>query len=287
MILVGISSGIIGTVFGLGGGVVIVPLLVGFFQQNIHQAIGMSLLCIFVRSLFSNRIFLQEKKINVPFALVLSFFSLLASYLGAKLSLVTFETVLIVLFALVVLFLNVLLFLPKKDIARQPRTPRTPSTPSAKENDLEREPRTPRTPSAKESVFSHQDGQIPYVPRKVGIGAGFSAFAAFLGGLLGIGGGSVLVPTMHYFCRVPLKIAIATSSFIISFSVFPALLVYLRAYQLNVPSVIQLIGGGILGSYIGSFILNKVSIKRLKVYYVVLNLIIVSLLLYSVLGTGA
>ena len=65
MLFVGILAGFIGILFGLGGGVIIVPFLSIVFNFDIHVAITLSLTCILCRSLFSNILFLKENQINI------------------------------------------------------------------------------------------------------------------------------------------------------------------------------------------------------------------------------
>ena len=101
--------------------------------------------------------------------------------------------------------------------------------------------------------------------------------------MLGLGGGSVLVPIMVFICRIPIKIAIATSSFIINFSTVPALLVYIQSIKIDISTAMLLITGSYIGTYTGKFTLSKIKHKQLSWLFILIHFIIATTMIYSAL----
>ncbi len=268
MILVGILAGFIGTLFGLGGGVIMVPFLSIVFDFNIHTAITLSLICILCRSLFSNILFLRENKTNISLGLVLAITAIVGSFIGANVSLITYTIVIKILFACSVFILSLYMLRI------------TQPTLSTNKNSFFFHEYTEKQDTNQKN--SHNNS-IQYVPIRIKTAVGIASTAGFLGGMLGLGGGSVLVPIMVFICKVPIKIAIATSSFIISFSTVPALLVYTQSIQIDIVTAMLLITGGYIGTYIGKYTLSRIKNKQLSWLFILVNFIISATMVYSAL----
>lgn len=99
------------------------------------------------------------------------------------------------------------------------------------------------------------DQQI-YSGAKLAVGIGVGAVAGFVGGLLGVGGGNIIVPALVWL-GVEAKKASATTSFVVIFSSFSGFLGRASLGQLNTHLLLFTVAGSIAGAIIGSWLLTK------------------------------
>jgi uncharacterized membrane protein YfcA len=92
---------------------------------------------------------------------------------------------------------------------------------------------------------------VAYVPKRIGLGLGVSSGAGVLSGMLGVGGGVVMVPTMNLLMNVPVKAAVGTSTFMVGItSVATAFVFYANGFvdpTVVVPAVVGVFLGGQIG----------------------------------------
>lgn len=103
------------------------------------------------------------------------------------------------------------------------------------------------------------------------IAAGLSA--GFLGGLLGVGGGILLVPIFHYLLKIPMHIAVGSSLGVIIFTSIAGTIKHWQAHNVDVKLVIAVAIFSIIGSYFGAYICEKISPDVLKRIFAVILLI--------------
>jgi len=93
---------------------------------------------------------------------------------------------------------------------------------------------------------------IYYVPQNIKRGVSLSVIGGLFAGLLGVGGGSVLVPILNKVMGVPIKVAVATSSYIIGITASAGALIFLSQGAINVVTVVPIALGVLFGAQVGS-----------------------------------
>jgi uncharacterized membrane protein YfcA len=235
LVLVACAAGALGGMLGLGGGVLLVPLLTLFFHQPIQTAIGASVVAVIVTSGAGASVYLKSGLTNVRLGLLLQVTTAAGAVLGSLAGAVVPANVLFALFGIVVLYTAVSMFRsrPGEELpaARMPPDPWRLGT----------------------SYFDPALGRdVAYVPRHIGIGTAASVFAGVISGLLGIGGGPIQVPIMRLVMGLPIKAAVGTSNFLVGTTVVAsAFIYYARGYVdpvLTVPTAFAVFFGAQLGS---------------------------------------
>jgi uncharacterized protein len=237
--LVGLGSfaaGLLGALTGLGGGIVIVPMLTLLFHVSLRYAIGASLVSVIATSSGAAAAYVREGYTNTRIGIFLEVATTIGALLGAALAGFVSTRALAVLFGLV------LLYTAYRSVESHDEHGSTqPSHPWAERLRLNG---TYPTPSGQQS-YSVQ-----------GIPAGFAGMlvAGTLSALLGIGSGAVKVLAMDRAMRLPFKVSTTTSNFMIGVTAAASAGIYLhRGYiepELTFPVMLGVVAGATLGARI-------------------------------------
>ena len=235
LIVIGFFAGMVGALAGIGGGIIITPILALHFGVPIHQAIGTSLVAVITTSAASSSIHLQRHTTDVRLAMTLELATSLGALVTAYMVGYLNRTALEILFAAFLLYAAVSLIRGKnKEIEAQEKT----------------------GPLLGSTVH------IPdYEPKRYPLGLSASLIAGGLSGLLGIGGGPIKVPVMFLFMDVPLIVATATSNFMIGVTAAASAFVYFRRgdilASLASPLAVGVFAGSIVGARLVPYIHSK------------------------------
>lgn len=237
IILVGAYfAGLLGSLTGLGGGVVIIPLLTILLGVNIHYAIGASLISVIATSSGSAAAYVKEGITNIRLGMFLEIATTIGALVGALVAVYIPTQFIAILFGLILIF-SALMSLRKKA-----------ETIIAKPTYL----------AAKLKLYgSYPNGkgeQIDYGVTHVSGGFFMMLFAGVISGLLGIGSGALKVIAMDTIMRIPFKVSTTTSNFMIGVTAAASAVVYLqRGYidpGISMPVVIGVLFGAMTGSKI-------------------------------------
>ncbi len=199
---VGLIAGGFGSLVGIGGGLLLVPVLDHFTDLSMHVIICISLTNIIVNSLLVTAQRVRRGLVDLRLATRLEPVCLLGGVASGFLAQTLDASVLKALFALFCLFLSV--FYARRFLRRH------------------------HPPESVGEVGGRAQGaEIP--PKKMAAVWTFSGIVSVCSGLLGIGGGALIVPLLNVLGKVPLKIAAGTSSYVIGTTAVGALLPYLSA----------------------------------------------------------
>ncbi len=236
IILVGAYfAGLLGSLTGLGGGVIIIPLLTIGLGVNIHYAIGASLVSVIATSSGSAAAYVKEGITNIRIGMFLEIATTAGALVGALLALVIHAPVIAIIFGVILIFSAFMSLRKKSEVILQDEDP------WAQKLKLN-------------GTYPTQDGVVKYGVRKVGWGFLMMLFAGVISGLLGIGSGSLKVVAMDSIMRVPFKVSTTTSNFMIGVTAAASAVVYLqRGYidpGLSMPVVIGVLLGALTGSKI-------------------------------------
>src|SRR5579863_10427569 len=234
LVAFGFCAGLLGALTGIGGGVLLTPILALHFGIPIRQAIGTSLVAVITTSAASSSVHLQRHTTDIRLGMTLE----LATSFGAAVT-----AYLVGYFnrnALEGLFAGFLLYSAITILTRGGKV---------KDED-ESSPRV--------------NGEMvipPYEPKRYPLGLSASLVAGALSGLLGIGGGPIKVPVMYIFMGVPLMVATATSNFMIGVTAAASATVYYRRGDILIEYAAPLAVGVFLGSLLGARLAPRIHTK--------------------------
>jgi uncharacterized membrane protein YfcA len=260
MLAGGVAAGAFGSILGLGGGLLIVPLLTLGFGLPLREAVGVSLVCVIVTSSASAGVYLQRRQANLRLGMVLELFTAAGAIFGGAVAFLIDERLLAGLFTLLLAYVATTMLRSLREPAEKPATDdETPPLAQPEEGGSEAVEATPMIAGL---------GGSGYEARRLPAAALGSVGAGIASALLGIGGGLIKVPLMHLVLGVPLRVATATSNLMIGITASASAIVYLvrggiDAYVVG-PTAIGVFVGASLGSRLG----HRVGQRALRVLFV-------------------
>jgi uncharacterized protein len=226
-------AGLLGALTGLGGGVVIVPLLTLVFGIDFRYAVGASLVSVIATSSGAAVAYVREGYTNVRLGMLLEVATTVGALLGAGLAGWIAPSALAVVFGLVLL--------GSAWFAAQPRPEHVVETPDALAGRLKLD-----------GTYPSLQGERHYHVQRVPLGFGIMAGAGALSGMLGIGSGALKVLAMDQAMCLPFKVSTTTSNFMIGVTAAASAGIYLaRGYVdpgLTMPVVLGVLAGATLGT---------------------------------------
>jgi uncharacterized membrane protein YfcA len=252
LVAIAIVAGLLGSLVGVGGGLVIVPALVLLFGVEIHLAIAASLVAVTANSCGAASTFVEEGLTDLRTGMFLETATALGGLAGAFVAvtfLATHDNILALAFLPVILVALVLLL----------HHPNTGTRDAARPDWLAR-----RLRLEGEYVARATGQPAHYHVSRAGLGLGLAGVSGFFAGLLGIGGGGLNVPAMNGVMNIPLRPAAATSTFMIGVTASAGALVFLFAGDLQLFLAAPIGLGSVLGSYAGSIFQDRATAGRLR-----------------------
>ena len=247
--IVSLGAGLLGSLTGLGGGVIIVPLLVLAFKVNIHYAAGASLISVIATSSGAAAAYVKEGYSNVRIGMFLEVATTLGALFGAYLVAKVSPSGIAIIFGLV-LILSAYLSLRK--------TPEILDT----------------RPPDKLAAWLRLNGDYPtaqglkkYTVRRVPAGFLVCNLAGTLSGLLGIGSGALKVLGMDQAMEVPFKVSTATSNFMIGVTAAASAGIYFHRGYVDPALAMPVMLGVLFGAFIGARILPSATTKYLRALF--------------------
>src|SRR6267154_5007316 len=263
-----VIAGLLGSLTGLGGGVVLVPLLTIFFHVDLRYAIGASLVSVIATSSGSAAAYLKEGFSNIRIGMFLEIATTLGALLGAYLTAKVPASAIAIIFGVMLVY--------SAYVSRRTR-PRT---------EVEAPPDPLATKLNMNGTFPDTSGLRSYNVYRVPTGFGVMLGAGTLSGLLGIGSGALKVVAMDQAMRIPFRVSTTTSNFMIGVTAAASAGVYLsRGYidpGLSMPVMLGVLGG----SLVGSRILVKAETKWLRLVFSTVIVLLGIEMLYKGLSGG-
>jgi len=259
-ILLFIVSFLIGTVAvlaGVGGGVLFVPIVSGFFPFHLDFVRCAGLLIALCGSLSAGPELLRKGLANlrlaIPTALIASITSIIGAFLGLSLP----ENFVQIALGLLILFIVVVMILAKRS-----------EFPHVEEQDALSSIMNITGVYHEETEKREINWQIHRTP----LGFFMFIFIGIIAGMFGLGAGWANVPVLNLIMGVPLKVSVATSNFLLSITDTSAAWVYINKGALLPIVVVPSIIGIMLGSYISAKLLSKTRPKVVR--YIVISLLV-------------
>lgn len=251
-LLVGLGSwiaGFLGALTGLGGGVVLVPLLTLFFKVDIRYAIGASLVSVIATSSGAAAAYVKEGFSNIRIGMFLEIATTLGALLGAFLATKVPAAAIAIIFGLVLVY--------SAYLSKRPR-----GKPLGEET-----PDPLATRLRLNGSFPTPEGVRNYFVRRVPAGFSLMFGAGALSGLLGIGSGAVKVLAMDQAMKIPFKVSTTTSNFMIGVTAAASAGVYLSRGYIDPGLAMPVMLGVLAGSVVGTRVLMKAETKVLRIVF--------------------
>ena len=262
----GIAAGAFGSLLGLGGGLLIVPLLTLGFGLPLREAVGVSLVCVIVTSSASAGVYLQRRQANLRLGMVLELFTGLGAVVGGAIAFLLDERLLAGVFAAILSYMAFSMLRASRRAAGAP----TPDEASAATDD-ELDATVESEPDDDARIVDPDAGSLGLRPAgaaRMPLAAVASVGAGVASALLGIGGGLVKVPVMHLVLGVPLRIATATSNLMVGITASTSAIVYLLRGGIDAYAAGPTAVGVFIGASLGSRLGHRVNLRYLRLLFV-------------------
>jgi uncharacterized membrane protein YfcA len=251
--LVGLSSfaaGLLGSLTGLGGGVVLVPMLTLAFGVDLRYAIGSSLVSVIATSSGAASAYVKEGFSNIRVGMFLEIATSIGALSGAYLAKRIPTKAIAIIFGVVLLYSAVQSF----------RAPMHSSGTSTQPNKI-------ATALKLDSTYPTENGLEPYHVQGVPLGFGVMVGAGALSGLLGIGSGAMKVLAMDRAMRLPFKVSTTTSNFMIGVTAAASAGIYFSRGYIDPGLSMPVMLGVLAGSFAGSKLLVRAQVRTLRLVF--------------------
>ena len=252
----GAAAGAFGSLLGLGGGILIVPLLTLGFGLPLREAVGVSLVCVMMTSSAAAGVYLERHVANLRLGMTLELFTAIGALAGGSIAFLLDERLVSLLFTILLAYVAVTML--RAGSASVPFSSDTAAV------DSDGGSPEPSRPTIRDRLAG--DG---YEVRNLGRGVIGATGAGVASSLLGIGGGIIKVPLMHLSMGVPLRVATATSNLMIGITAAASAVIYLIHGGIDPyvagPTAIGVFIGATAGSRLG----HRLDLRYLRLLFVV------------------
>jgi len=254
LVPIAILVGIFAALSGVGGGLIVVPILVNLYGFSTHQAVGTSSAMIVFTALSSSWAYWRQRRIDLPLGLVSALLTVPSAVAGALLTTQVTSTQLKLIFGGMVMLVSIRLL-------TRARWALWKSTGTVQKSGWRR-----RIRDAKGNIYEY------YVNLPLGIG--FLIVSGLVAGFLGIGGGLIIVPLYTMLLSVPIHLAVATSLFTMIFSSLSAASSHLLLGNVKLEFALTLAVGIVVGTQLGARLAARVKRATMERIYSIVILAI-------------
>lgn len=256
-------AGFLGALTGLGGGVVIIPLLTLGFGIDIRYAIGASLVSVIATSSASAAAYVKKGFANLRVGMFLEIATTIGAIAGASLAAIVSTTTIAVIFGLVLLYSAYQSVFPSRESS-------SPEKPDPLASRLRMD-----------GSYPSSTGQQNYHVRSIPAGFSIMFIAGTLSGLLGIGSGALKVIAMDQVMRIPFKVSTTTSNFMIGVTAAASAGVYLNRGYVDPGLSMPVMLGVLIGSFLGTHVLVISKTRLLRIVFGVVIFVLAIEMLYN------
>lgn len=264
LLVVSIAAGLLGSLTGLGGGVVLIPMLTLLFKVDIHYAIGTSLISVIATSSGAAAAYVKEGISNIRLGMFLELATTFGAITGAFLATYISPSFIAILFGIILIFSSVVSLLKHEDHLI-----------TGQEGFLV------RVLKLGGSYPLANGEQKRYTVTNVIGGFFMMNVAGIISGLLGIGSGALKVIAMDHIMKVPFKVSTTTSNFMIGVTAAASAGIYLRRGYIDPGLSMPVVAGVLAGAFIGTKILFKAKAKTLKILFAIVILLLAAEMIYN------
>ncbi len=248
LLLLGLVAGTFGALVGLGGGIILVPVLSLWLGLPITVAVGVSLVCVIATSSGAAAIYVQQRLTDMRLGMLLELASSAGAVTGALIVPYLSPALIKGLFGVFLLYSAILMVRKRA--------------------------------SEGEGGANSSD----YQARNYPLGLGVSYAAGNVSAILGIGGGPIKVPLMNVFMGVPLRVAAATSNFLMGVTAAASAILYYSRGDVYVAVAAPLSVGVFAGAFLGSWLAKRVHSRWIRFVLVAVLIYLSALMLGEAFG---
>jgi uncharacterized protein len=261
--VVSVAAGLLGSLTGLGGGVVLIPMLTIIFKVDIHYAIGTSLISVIATSSGAAAAYVKEGISNIRLGMFLELATTIGAITGAFLAAYMATSLIAIIFGFILVFSAMVSLWKHEDHIVKGRGGFL-----AQKLKLG-------------STFPTANGEQAYTVKNVVGGFLMMNVAGIISGLLGIGSGALKVIAMDHIMRVPFKVSTTTSNFMIGVTAAASAGIYLKRGYIDPGLSMPVVLGVLLGAFAGTRILFSAKTKTLKLLFAIVILVLAAEMIYN------
>jgi uncharacterized membrane protein YfcA len=260
-----ICAGFLGSLLGLGGGIVVVPALTLLLHVDVRLAIGASVISVIATSSGAAAAYVRERMTNLRVAMFLEIGTTSGALTGAYLAGVVHPRSLFVVFGIVLAYSAVAMLRERHSADARPRS------------------------LVADRLLLHGTyvdeakggGEILYKVGRPTVGLGLMYVAGAASGLLGIGSGALKVPALDLAMGLPIKVSTATSNFMIGVTAAASAGVYFARGQIDPFIAAPVAVGVLIGATLGSRLLGRLHGRVIRIAFVVVLLFVAAQMLWK------
>jgi uncharacterized protein len=260
-------AGLIGSLTGLGGGVILVPLLTIGFGVDIRYAIGTSLISVIATSSGAASAYVKEGLLNIRIGMFLEIATTLGAIAGAAIAIFAPTHAIAVIFGLVLIYSAINSFQKSREVVN------TNSNPI-------KQGRLTKLLKA-EGSYPTTSGIKYYKLQNLGGGFLMMSLAGILSGLLGIGSGALKVIAMDSIMKIPFKVSTTTSNFMIGVTAAASAGIYLSRGYIDPVLSMPVMVGVLIGSLVGAKLLLKSRTKSIRIVFAIVITLLAIEMIYN------
>ncbi len=258
-----VTAGIIGSLSGLGGGIVVIPLLTILLGVDLHYAIGAALVSVIATSSGSAAAYVREGITNMRLGMFLEIATTAGAVAGALIATVAPSSYIAVIFG------GALIFSAVNSLRKKEEHVVKESSPLALKLKL------PSTYPVKKGE------EVAYGTKNVIGGFSMMGLAGMMSGLLGIGSGAFKVIAMDTIMKIPFKVSTTTSNFMMGVTALASSVIYIQKGYIEPGICLPVMIGVLIGAMIGSKILMVADPKKLRVFFAFIILFLAINMIYN------
>lgn len=257
--IVSVAAGLLGSLVGLGGGVIVVPVLTLVFHVDIRLAIGASIVSVIATSSGAAAAYVRDEMTNLRVGMFLEIATTVGAVSGAYLTTVLPARVLFIVFGGVLGYSAIATFRRRR--ADQPLTVSHDRLANA---------------LALHGTYwdEAQQRQVDYAVTGTRVGLALMYVAGLVSALLGIGSGALKVPAMDLAMHLPMKVSTATSNFMIGVTAAASAGIYFSRGQIDPILAAPVAAGVLAGATIGARLLGRMENRTVRAIFVAILVVI-------------
>lgn len=259
-----ICAGLLGSLTGLGGGVIIIPLLTLGFGVDMRFAVGSALVTSIATSSGAASAYIREGITNTRIGMFLEIATTTGAVVGALVAMYLPTNILALIYGIILIF-SAMMTVRKKNANIDYSAPGDKMATTLKLN----------------SSYPTKAGVVKYNVHGVAGGYSLMTLAGMLSGILGIGSGALKVLAMDTVMKIPFKVSTTTSNFMVGVTAAASAVIYLQRGYIDPGLAMPIVPGVLLGAFFGSKILMKANVGLLRIIFSVLITFIALQMIYN------
>lgn len=259
-----ICAGLLGSLTGLGGGVIIIPLLTLGFGVDMRFAVGSALVTSIATSSGAASAYIREGITNTRIGMFLEIATTTGAVVGALVAMYLPTNILALIYGIILIF-SAMMTVRKKNANIDYSAPGDKMANILKLN----------------GSYPTKAGVVKYNVHGVAGGYSLMTLAGMLSGILGIGSGALKVLAMDTVMKIPFKVSTTTSNFMVGVTAAASAVIYLQRGYIDPGLAMPIVPGVLLGAFFGSKILMKANVGLLRIIFSVLITFIALQMIYN------